>query len=438
MISRLKPYPRVRDAGVEWIGYVPTHWELVPNRSIFEEIKERDRPGEPLLSVTIKQGVIRQKDLLEDSSKKDSSNVDKMGYKVVLPGDIAYNKMRAWQGAFGVSDHQGIVSPAYVVERLRKKANPRYFHHLMRTPGFAKEAERWSYGITSDMWSLRPEHFRLIYACVPSLSEQNVIVRFLDRVDQFIQEYIRAKQKLIMLLQQQKQAIVDQGVTGQIDVRTGRPHSDYKASGVEWLGDVPQHWELRRLKFLVGVPSGQVDPRLEDNRHKVLIAPNHIAPGGGAITRFETAAEQGAESGKFQVHAGDVVYSKIRPILQKVAISPFDGLCSADMYPIRVRGNEICADFVLYLLLSSGVTKYTVDCSMRVAMPKVNREALGNCWVCYPRLPEQKGIVRWIQKERQNCNLLIERTRRQMTLIQEFGERIIADVVTGKLDVRDV
>src|SRR5207247_11313020 len=101
--------------------------------------------------------------------------------KTVQPRDIAYNKMRAWQGAIGVSELRGIISPAYIDMRSRDEQNVRYYHYLYRTPLFAKEAERWSYGITSDMWSLRPEHFRMIYSARPPRDEQEAIVRFLDQ-----------------------------------------------------------------------------------------------------------------------------------------------------------------------------------------------------------------------------------------------------------------
>src|SRR5205807_2339252 len=113
---------------------------------------------------------------------------------------IVYNKMRAWQGAVGVSAYEGIVSPAYVVQRARAGVTPRYLHYLLRTTAFATEAERWSYGITSDMWSLRPEHFKLIYSCLPPLAEQSAIVRFLDDVDRRIRHCVRAKAALIKLL----------------------------------------------------------------------------------------------------------------------------------------------------------------------------------------------------------------------------------------------
>ena len=119
MIDKLKPYPSYKDSGTPWLGKIPSHWDCLPHRAIFEEIKDQGHINEPLLSVTISKGVIRQSDLLENSSKKDSSNLDKSKYKLVRPGDFAYNKMRCWQGAIGLSRYQGIVSPAYIVVRSR-------------------------------------------------------------------------------------------------------------------------------------------------------------------------------------------------------------------------------------------------------------------------------------------------------------------------------
>src|ERR1035441_8071805 len=200
-----------------------------------------------MLSVTITEGIIRQKALLTDSSKKDSSRQDKSAYKLVCPRDIAYNKMRAWQGAIGASELRGIISPAYVVMRLREERNlPRYFHHLYRTPHFAKEAERWSYGITSDMWSLRPEHFKMIYTPQPPPEEQTAMVRFLDHANGRLERAIRAKRKVIALLHEQKQAIIHHAVTRGLDHAV-----PLKPSGIPWLGEIPEHWEVRPLKQLL-------------------------------------------------------------------------------------------------------------------------------------------------------------------------------------------
>jgi len=432
VITDLKPYPAMKDSGVPWLGEVPGHWDVLPNRAIFSEVNDRDHPEEQMLSVTITKGVLPQRTLLADSSKKDSSKQDKCAYKLVRPGDIAYNKMRAWQGAVGVSTDLGIVSPAYVVQRPRKSSNPRYLHHLLRTPMFAKEAERWSYGITSDMWSLRPEHFRMIYACLPPLTEQAAIVRFLDHADRRIRKYIRAKQKLIKLLEEQKQAIIHQAVTRGLD-----PTVRLKPSGVEWLGDVPEHWSLKRFKFLVRVTSGQVDPRAPEQRGKILIAPNHIKSGTGRITNEETAEEQGADSGKYEVRRGQVVYSKIRPNLRKAAIAGRDCLCSADMYPLTVRESEMKPEYLLVLLLSAPFTKFVVDSSLRVAMPKVNREALAEAWLWYPSLKVQEAILQSIQGSTASLSLAIDHATREISLLREYRTRLIADVVTGKLDVRE-
>lgn len=262
MIHTLTPYPAMKDSGVPWLGQVPEHWDVVPNRAVFMEVNERGHDDEQMLSVTITQGIIKQRELLDGSSKKDSSRQDKSAYKLVRPGDIAYNKMRAWQGALGSSDFLGIVSPAYVVVRPRAENNSAYFHYLMRTPIFAKEAERWSYGITSDMWSLRPEHFRLIYTVLPPLEEQAAIVRYLDYADRRIRRTIAAKQKLIKLLQEQKQVIIHQAVTRGLD-----PNVKLKPSGVEWLGDVPEGWEVVPLKRCCYVVKTGSTPKDVNEQH---------------------------------------------------------------------------------------------------------------------------------------------------------------------------
>jgi type I restriction enzyme S subunit len=433
MIADLKPYPEYKAMAQAWVGDVPRHWSVLPSRALFSEVKDRNHPDEEMLSVTIARGIVRQKALLAGSSKKDASNLDKSAYKLVQPRDIAYNKMRAWQGAIGVSDLRGIISPAYVVMRLREDDNlPRYFHHLYRTPQFAKEAERWSYGITSDMWSLRPEHFKMIYTPEPPPTEQVAIVRFLDWANGRLERAIRAKRKVIALLNEQKQAIINRAVTRGLD-----PSVPLKPSGIPWLDEIPQHWSLKRFKFLATINSGQVDPRKAECRDLVLIAPNHIQSGSGRLLEQETADEQGADSGKYLVNRGQVIYSKIRPNLRKATIAPCDCLCSADMYPIAPTTGELSTDYLLRLLLSQPFTKFAVDTSMRVAMPKINREALANCLMWYPGPQEQSQILGFIAREGAPLDTANSRLEREIELLREYRTRLVADVVTGKLDVRE-
>ena len=416
-VGELKPYSEMKDSGVKWLEEVPAHWEVLPNRAIFVEVNEQNCPEEQMLSVTIANGVIRQQELLEDTSKKDSSRLDKAAYKLVQPGDIAYNKMRAWQGAVGVSQYRGIISPAYVVQRPRNGNNSRYLHHLLRTPAFSKEAERWSYGITSDMWSLRPEHFKMIYTCVPPLPEQIAIVRFLDHADRRIQHYIRAKQKLIALLEEQKLAIIHQAVTGQIDVRTGEPYPSYKNSGVEWQGNVPTHWEVRRLKTLCSMKSGEgiTAESIEPIGEYPVYGGNGIRGYTSNYThdgKFVLIGRQGALCGNIHVACGQFWASEHAVV--------------ATLNP----------DFVLkWFSAILGVMNLN-QYSIAAAQPGLAVERVMNLWVPVPPPQEQAAIVRYLDKTAAIIDDGVAPARSEIDLLQEYRTRLIADVVTGKFDVR--
>ncbi len=153
--------------GDYWLAGIPTGWRLLPNRAVLAERIERSTHDEQMLSVTIDGGIMPQAELLEGASYKDSSNEDRSNYKLVHPGDLAYNKMRMWQGAVGMSSYRGIVSPAYIVLKPRADINPRYYHYLFRTPGYTTESYRNSYGICDDMLSLRYEDFKTMLSPVP-------------------------------------------------------------------------------------------------------------------------------------------------------------------------------------------------------------------------------------------------------------------------------
>ncbi len=432
MIANLKPYPAIKDSGIEWLGEVPEHWRVVPNRALFDEIKDRDYPDEQMLSVTIKHGVILQTDLLEGTSKKDSSNLDRSHYKLIQPGDIAYNKMRAWQGAVGVSDFRGIISPAYVVQRPRPGGYSRYFHHLFRMASFAKEAERWSYGITSDMWSLRPEHFKLIYSCLPPLPEQAAIVCYLDYMDKRIRKYIRARQKLIKLLEEQKQAIIHRAVT-----RGLNPDVPLKPSGVEWLCDMPEHWEVLRIKQATQILRGKFthrprnDPSLYDGPYP-FIQTGEVARATKNITDYrQTLNERGLAVSKM-FPAGTLVMT-IAANIGDVAILDFEA-CFPDSIVGFVPQNKIVRDYLYYLLIAMKPEL------LRVApvntQGNLNVDRIGSQRIVLPPVKEQQDIIHYIEGQTYKLNITIEHTRREIELLREYRTRLIADVVTGKLDVR--
>ena len=415
---------------MRWLGEIPRHWRVLPNRAVFAEVRERESPGEQMLSVTIGSGVVLQRALLEESAKKDASNQDRSAYKRVRPGDIAYNKMRAWQGAIGVSEFHGIVSPAYVVQRPRGGADPRYLHYLLRTPSFAKEAERWSYGITSDMWSLRPEHFRLIYSCLPPLPEQSAIVRYLDHADRRIRRYIRAKQKLIRLLEEQKQAIIHRAVTRGLDAEVR-----FKPSGVEWLREVPEHWEVKRSKRLF-VPrtelAGSGDVQLSATQaYGVISQEEYERRVGRRIVKIFRHLEK-----RRHVEVDDFVISMRS--FQGGLERAWERGCIRSSYVVLRPRREVCVPYFARLFKSTDYIRALQSTANFIRDGQdLNYENFCGVALPWPPLAEQARISASIDAALAVSLEAGQRAEREISLLREYRTRLFADVVTGKLDVRE-
>jgi type I restriction enzyme, S subunit len=436
MIDELKPYPEYKDSGHPWIGSVPQHWPVLPNRAIFNEVKDRDHPDEEMLSVTITRGIVRQKALLADTSKKDSSNQNRTAYKLVQPQDIAYNKMRAWQGAIGVSDLRGIISPAYVVMRLRTRQQPRYFHHVYRTPQFAKEAERWSYGITSDMWSLRPEHFKMIYTPIPPLDEQAAIVRFLDHSNTRIERAIRAKRKLITLLNEKKHAIIHRAVTRGLD-----PAVKLKPSGIDWLGDVPENWDILPVYVMYNAVLGKMlDTKRITGEHSIPYLRNADVNWDTINTsNLPTFDLEPGERERFTLRSGDIVICEGGAGVGQTAIWRGElAECAFQkaLHRLRPRTSRQNPRFFYYCMrffIGTGIFEVATGGS---TIPHLTGKALRlSRFPCPPRV-EQDEIVGELDEQARKIDSVIARTECEIALLREYRTTLTAEVVTGKLDVR--
>jgi type I restriction enzyme, S subunit len=444
MIADLRPYAEYKKSSQAWLGDVPEHWSVLPNRTLFAEVKDRNHPDEEMLSVTITRGIIKQKALLEGSSKKDSSNLDKSAYKLVQPRDITYNKMRAWQGAIGASALRGIISPAYVVMRLRKEDDiAGYFHHLYRTPQFAKEAGRWSYGITSDMWSLRPEHFKMIYTPKPPPAEQAAIVRFLNWANGRLERAIGAKRKVIALLNEQKQAIIHRAVTRGLD-----PSVPLKSSSIPWLGDIPHSWDAPLFgRLLTRVEQGwspvaaEGELGLDQWAVLTLSAVRRGIFNSSAIKPVSLTANipTGIEVGD-----GDVLLtrSNTRDRVGDVCIvrAPRAKTILCDLiYRLQVRAGAIIPEFLVYQLLSY-VGRGQIERDARGSsgtMPKISQGHIKSWRILLPPMAEQQRLVESIDADSAPVNTATSRLEREIELLREYRTRLVADVVTGKLDVRE-
>jgi type I restriction enzyme, S subunit len=242
MIEGLKPYASMKDSGVPWLGEVPEHWEIQRGKTLFRSVDVRSESGlEELLTVSSNHGVVPRRTASVTMFKAESY----VGHKLCWPGDLVINSLWAWSRGLGVSRHHGIISTAYGVYRCRdtNALEPRFVDELVRSSPFHWELRVRSKGVWTSRLQLTDESFLGAPFPLPPLPEQAAIVRFLDHADRKIFRYIRAKQMLIKLLEEQKQVISHRAVT-----RGLNPNVRLKASGVEWLGDVPEHWDVTRVK----------------------------------------------------------------------------------------------------------------------------------------------------------------------------------------------
>lgn len=273
-----------------------------------------------------------------------------------------------------------------------------------------------------------PERFLKDWrAALPSLETQERITRFLDEKTAQIDALLAKKQTLLKRLTEKRQATITHAVTKGLN--SAAPMKD---SGIEWLGQIPAHWGIIPLKWQCSIQSGQVDPTEPPYDEMTLIAPDHIESGTGRLLAKQTATDQAAISGKYLCQPHDVLYSKIRPALRKVTLTDETCLCSADMYAIT-PGTNFCRDYLFYFFLTDAFTAYAELASMRVAMPKVNREALGSFPLPKPPGAEQQVIISFLKSCLSEIDGVVGSVKISVARLIEYRSALVAAAVTGQI-----
>lgn len=388
---------------------LPTGWRVTPFWSLFRRRKRIGYENEELLSVYRDYGVI-PKSSRDDNHNKESEDLS--GYQLVKEGSLVTNKMKAWQGSIAISRYRGIVSPAYYVYDPTSRECDQFLHYLLRSDPYINLYGRISKGVRVNQWDLEHEALRNIPVLLPDLATQCQIADFLDRETARIDLLIEKKQRLVALLGENYFADLE---------------------SMTFPDDTPSD-ELIPFRWVCRIAEGQVDPTSETWRARILIAPNHIEGRTGRLIEIETAEEQGAISGKYVFSAGTVLYSKIRPALAKACIAPDSGMCSADMYPI-IPNRHLLPDYLLMQLISARFTDWATLESMRVAMPKINRETLGGFRLRVPPINVQESYVHLFAKHRTQFEAVSDKITASITRLREYRSALITAAVTGQLDV---
>ena len=430
MIADLKPYPAMKDSCVPWLGEVPEHWEMVPNRALLRLKKElvgSNSDDYLLLSLT-KQGVVTRD--MENPEGKFPAQFD--SYQVIEPGDLIFClfDIDETPRTVGLSSLHGMITGAYTRFVGADETTRRFVYLLYVALDNGKHLKPLYTGLRK---VITKSTFLSAKMPLPPPPEQAAIVRFLDHADRRIRRYIRAKQKLITLLEEQKRVIIHQAVTRGLNRNIG-----LKPGGVTELGDVPANWEKRRLKSIAHIRYGLGQP------------PRELSDGLPLIRATNVDHGRIVEKNLVYVDALDVPKSRDAFLSKKEIIVVRSGAYTADSaiipedYEGAVAGYDMIVavtgaqpEFIAFSLLSNYVRDdQLIISSTRSAQPHINAEELGTAVLLLPPLDEQAAIVRYLDKATADIDIATDRARRQIDLLKEYRSRLIADVVTGKLDVR--
>ncbi len=431
MIEGLKPYPEYRESGLPWLGRYPSHWVIKRGKSYMTCVDQRSKSGkEELLTVSSARGVIPRHTAKVTMFKAASYS----GYKLCWPGDLVINSLWAWGGGLGVTQHHGIISTAYSVYRPRPSVhmNPRFLHELVRSSSFNWELHVRSKGIWISRLQLTDTSFLDAPIPLPPPDEQAGIVRFLDHANRKIDGFIRAKRKLIGLLNEQKQAIIHRAVT-----RGLNPNAPLKPSGIPWLGDIPMHWKVSRIKYLVK----KIDERSASGKEVLLSMRKYH----GLVPYYEhfTKPPQAKSLVGFKtVRPGDVVVNRMQAGFGLVFATSIDGLVSPDFGVFRPTG-EVIPGFLGELCRSRDIrakfhTESTGLGTGKSGFMRLYDDDFGRVHIAFPPTQEEQStIIDGLREATLSPVEAIARTEREIALMQEYRTRLTADIVTGKLDVRE-
>lgn len=419
---------KMRDSGIPWIGEVPEKWKVMKIGHCFRLKNEKNFLPEnkvQLLSLYTGIGVFPTNSEKAKTSGNHAQTVN--GYKIVHKNDIVVNIILAWMGSIGVSDYDGVVSPAYdVYTPDLSKVIPRYAHYVFRTDGIAGECLKYGRGIMMMRWRTYSPEFKQIKIPFPSLKEQHRIADFLDSKCSEIDALIENLRARVESAKEYKKAVITEAVTKGLD-----KDAKMKDSGVEWIGEVPEGWKIVRFKHIASIKSNLVQP---DKYMKYpQIAPDNIEKDTGRLLSHQTVEESGIISGNHLFYRGQILYSKIRPNLNKLTVAPFDGLCSADMYPIE---SKLPTLFMVYSMLSTYfVSQVSLIIQDRVKMPKINQEELGEIKVVVPSQQEMLTIADYLDSKCSEIDALLQNYEDQIATLEEYKKSLIYEYVTGKKEV---
>ena len=421
----------MKDSGIPWIGTIPDTWEIKRVKNIFSERSELSSDGtESLLSVSEYYGVANRSEKISDGDIISRAE-NFIGYKKCNKGDLVTNIMLAWKGSLGIADTDGIVSPAYCVYKPSKTICPKYYHYLFRTNLYTSIFRIHSKGIIDSRLRLYSSFFYDIPALIPSLNEQQLIATFLDRKCSEIDEMIALETEVIEELKAYKQSVITGVVTKGLD-----PTVPMKDSGIEWIGEIPEHWEVRRIKYIGKAENGLTYTPSDvcDASEGVLVLRSSNIQNGKLV--FDDNVYVRSAPASLMVKVGDIIICSRNgsaSLVGKSAVVENDLTASFGAFMMRFRSNHYYK-YINFLLTSTishykqlftttTINQLTIGLINNIAMPFIESKE------------EQQAIAEYLDTKCTEIDNLISIKLSKIDSLNEYKKSIIYEYVTGKKEV---
>lgn len=403
----------MKDSGVEWIGKIPKDWRIVQVKHLFRIGRGRvigqdelvDNGKYPVYSSQTKNdGCLGYLNTFDYDANQLTWTTDGANAGTVFLRRGKHNCTNVCGTLVALNNDISLDFEKYALEHIV------FYHKRLDTNGY----------------KIMNNEMAVIKTVFPSLDEQKHIASYLDSKCSQIDAIIEKQQTVIEKIKEYKLSLITETVTKGIN-----PDVPMKDSGVEWIGEVPEHWSVLKFGKCAVVKSNLVNPI--DYQEYFQIAPDSIEKNSARILTYRTVRESGVTSWNHLFYKGQILYSKIRPTLNKVAIAPFDGLCSADMYPIETVNDT---KFIVYTIISrSFEAQVSLITENRVKMPKINQSELSNIIISIPGISEQRQIADFLDRKCSAIDATISKKQALIEKLKAYKKSLIYEVVTGKKEV---
>jgi type I restriction enzyme S subunit len=448
--TEMERYPAYKASGVEWLGEVPEHWELTRLGTRFEErrtkVSDKDFPP---LSVT-KNGIVPQ---LDNAAKTNDGD----NRKLVKEGDFVINSRSDRKGSSGIAFEDGSVSLINIVMEP-KNIHPIYCNYLLKSYAFIEEFYRMGHGIVADLWTTRYDEMKAITIGIPPLPEQTAIANFLDRKTAQVDTAIRIKERQIELLKERRQILIHKAVTRGLhwdssDERmTGLDNpkiqssqkSQFRHSGVDWIGEIPAHWKFSKLGHFIEILSGYAFPStgfIDESGGIRLLRGINVSIGN---LRWEEVVfwpeDKVRELAPYFLKEGDIVFGMDRPLISggmRIAtVTSQDLPCLLLQRVTRIRGGkDLLQEYLLLALNSKPFTDYFLPILSGVSVPHISPNQIQSFTIGIPPLEEQEEIVKYIVLASVKIDSTIFLKEKEIAKLKEYKATLINSAVTGKIKV---